>query len=150
MRRRSNNVLVTAAFILLHVFQPVCPALGSNLTDVHSPRPGSRERREILDEVRSKIRELHRIDVLFRVRKINVSRGWAWVHTSPESWGRKEKYEDFFALLRKRSGKWSVMEIPCTEPDNPECIDDPGYFRRLSQRYPDLPLSIFNTVHTTN
>ncbi|TLU83021.1 MAG: hypothetical protein FDX30_08090 [Chlorobium sp.] len=68
------------------------------------PRQGSPERREILDAVRKKVLELHRIDVVFRVGQITISRGWGWVHTSTESRVGKQRYEDFYALLRKNGG----------------------------------------------
>jgi hypothetical protein len=34
------------------------------------------------------------------------------------------------------------MEIPCTEVENPECLDDPSYFPELKQRFPDIPEQI--------
>jgi len=109
---------------------------------LHTPQPGSAERRAILDAMRMKIMELHRLDVVFSVKSINVSHGWAWVHSLPRSKDGLASYEDFYALLRNVNGRWMIAEIPCTEPDNSECIDSPGYFRRLARRFPGLPASI--------
>lgn len=109
----------------------------------HTPPPGSAERRAILTAMRMKIKELHGLDVVFVVRAMNVSGGWAWVHTMPRSADGLSRYEDFYALLRKVKGEWRIAEIPCTEPDNPECIESPDYFRRLVRRFPGVPSTIF-------
>lgn len=106
---------------------------------VHTPAPGSPERRAILDAMRLKVKELHALDVLFVVRSMRVSEGWAWVYTLPRSTDGRELYEAFYALLHRERGGWYIAEIPCTEPDNPECLDTPGYFMRLAERFPGLP-----------
>ena len=110
----------------------------------HTPPPGSAERKAILDAIRMKIKELHGLDVIFVVETIHVSGRWAWVHALPRSKDGRSSYEDFYALLRKAKGEWRIAEIPCTEPDNPDCIDSPGYFRRLVRRFPGVPVSIFS------
>jgi hypothetical protein len=107
-----------------------------------TPVPGSAERREILDAMRKKVKELHAIDVIFVVRTMTVSKGWAWVHTLPRSKDGTRNYEDFYALLYREQGRWAVVEIPCTEPDNSDCIESPGYFKKLSARFSGLPSNI--------
>ena len=97
------------------------------------------ERRVVLDLLHAKIAELQALDVVFVVKRMEISKGWAWVHTLPQSRDGRSRYEDFFALLHQHNGRWSVAEIPCTEFDNPECIDSPDYFRRLRQRFPAMP-----------
>ncbi|UWX58385.1 hypothetical protein NY406_03725 [Chlorobaculum sp. MV4-Y] len=114
--------------------------------NVHTPPPGSAERKAILDAMHLKIKELHGFDVVFAVKTMNVSGGWAWVHTLPQSRDGRDRYEDFSALLHNDNGKWRVDEIACTEPDNPDCIDNPGYFRKLAHRFPCAPSSIFPTA----
>jgi hypothetical protein len=109
---------------------------------VYTPASGSIERREILDVVRLKVKELHELDVVFVVKTMNVCDGWAWVHTLPQSKDGGSRYEDFYALLHKKKGKWTIVEIPCTEPDNADCIDNPHYFKKLERRFPGLPKSI--------
>ena len=47
------------------------------------------------------------------------------------------------ALLRRREGLWTVLEIPCAEVDNPQCLGDPGYLAGLQLRFPDAPPEIF-------
>lgn len=104
-----------------------------------TPSPGSAERRLVLDVMRTKVAELHGVDVVFVVKRMEISKGWAWVHTLPRSRDGRSRFEDFFALLHKRNGRWRIVEIPCTEPDNAECVDSPDYFRRLRQRFPAMP-----------
>ncbi|NTW82316.1 MAG: hypothetical protein HGB36_02990 [Chlorobiaceae bacterium] len=113
------------------------------IRNVHTPQLGSMERKEIVDVMRMKIKELHELDVIFIVKSMNVSRGWAWVHTLPRSKDGRGSYEDFYALLHKVKGRWKIAEIPCTETDNPECLDNPDYFRKLVRRFPGMPSSIF-------
>ncbi len=48
--------------------------------------------------------------------------------------------------MAKHDGAWKVIEIACTEPDNPECIDSPDFFERLGQRYSGVPLAIFPSL----
>jgi hypothetical protein len=115
---------------------------------VHTPQPGSVERKAILDAMRSKVKELHGLDVVFNVITMNVSGGWAWVHTMPQSRDGRNRYEDFAALLHNDNGQWQIDEIACTEPDNPDCIGNPGYFRKLLHRFPCVPSSIFPTAST--
>lgn len=112
----------------------------------HTPPPGSEERRAILEAMRLKIKELHGLDVVFVVKTMKVSGGWAWVHTLPRSADGRNRYEDFAALLHSYNGQWLVDDIACTEPDNPGCIGNPGYFRKLAHRFPCAPSSIFPTA----
>lgn len=139
--RSLASVLLFAALIVLVV--PLQSREAScNERSFHTPPPGSVERKEILDAVREKVKELHELDVVFVVREMKASGDWAWVHTLPQSRDGSARYEDFFALLRKANGRWVVAEIPCTEPENSECIDSPGYFARLLDRFPGLPTAI--------
>lgn len=140
-RRYLLLILLMASLIAIAVPAQLREAFGGERR-VQTPAPGSAERRAMLDAMRLKVRELHGLDVVFVVREMKVSEGWAWVHTLPQSKDGSARYEDFFALLRKENGRWRIAEIPCTEPDNPECIDNPGYFRMLAERFPGLPAAI--------
>jgi hypothetical protein len=131
--------LAKALFILIFLFfYGTAHAAVGSLT----PAPGSSERRAVLDVLRSKVRELHEIDVVFVVRKLNVQGGWAWVETLPQTADGTGRYESFAALMRKKAGIWRILEIPCGEPDNPDCIDSPGYFSKLKKRFSGLPHEI--------
>jgi hypothetical protein len=108
----------------------------------YTPKAGSPERRMLLDLMRRKVLELHQLDVLFVVREMKLSSGWAWVHTLPRSKDGVGRYEDFIAIFHKKNGVWRIAEIPCTEPDNPNCIDSPDYVTRLRMRFPEMPDAI--------
>jgi len=144
MTGRVNKLLFIAVFMTATTCAGaiLLPDACGKSPSVLTPAPASAERREILDAMRLKIRELHELDVVFVVKTMNVSRGWAWVHTLPQSGDGKERYEDFYALLRKKQGRWAIIEIPCTEPDTPDCLDSPGYFRKLARKYPGIPRAI--------
>lgn len=109
---------------------------------VYTPPPGSAERRILLEVMRRKVLELSRLDVLFVVKEMNLNSGWAWVHTLPQSKDGAGRYEDFIAILQKKNGRWRIAEIPCTEPDNADCLDSPNYVRHLRKRFPDMPTII--------
>jgi hypothetical protein len=145
-RRQFLRASLLAALLMLAGFAaapPYAHTASRESRRLHTPPPGSEERRAILDAMRLKIKELHGLDVVFVVKEMHVSGGWAWVHTMPRSKDGYSSYEDFYALLRNVNARWRIAEIPCTEPENPECIDSPGYFKRLARRFPGVPASIF-------
>ncbi|MGC8774264.1 MAG: hypothetical protein ACP5R6_03235 [Chlorobaculum sp.] len=149
--KQALRVPLLALFLLVSVLSagPLQARSGQGITrNLHTPSPGSAERRAILDAMRLKIKELHGIDVIFVVKTMNVSGGWAWVHTLPRSVDGFFRYEDFSALLHNDGKQWLVDEIACTEPDNPDCIGSPGYFRKLAHRFPCVPSSIFPTARS--
>jgi hypothetical protein len=80
--------------------------------------------------------------VVFVVKYLKVKDGWAWTHTLPQSPDGVNRYEDISALLNIQDGIWKVVEIPCMEIDNPDCIDGPGYFEGLKKRFPKIPTEI--------
>jgi hypothetical protein len=108
-----------------------------------TPLPGDPLRKQVLDGLREEVKHLHGLDVVFVVRHLKVKDGWAWAHTSPQSPDGKNRYEDISALLRLHNNKWLVEEIPCTEPENPDCLDGSEYFVRLKKMYPTVAVEIF-------
>lgn len=128
--------------ILLLAMQVLLGATADAGTKVHTPPPGSAERRMLLELMRRKVMELSRLDVVFVVKEMNVSRGWAWVRTYPQSKDGAGRYEDFIAILQKKNGRWRIAEIPCTEPDNTDCLDSRNYVSHLRRRFPDMPAAI--------
>jgi hypothetical protein len=111
----------------------------SNLT----PLPGNPQRKAILDALRAELKRLHGMDLLFVVQYLKVKDGWAWVDALPQSPDAQQHYEDVSALLQLQNGLWKLVELPCTEVENPECLGDPGYFAGLMQRFPGVPAEIF-------
>ncbi len=109
----------------------------------YTPPPGSPERRDIVEGLRRKLRDLHRIEAVFEVRYLKVSQGWAWISANPRSPDGSRHYEGVAALLRQEGGSWQVVEFPCIEEDNPDCLGQPGYFKKLKARFPQAPPDIF-------
>jgi len=146
MKSNRLNRFFLLLLLMVSLLAVVTPMESSGFSGevqrVYTPPPGSVERKAILDAMRNKVKELHELDVVFVVMEMKLSGGWAWVHTMPRSKDGSSRYEDFSVLLHKEAGRWTVVEIPCTEPDNSECIDTPDYFRKLRHRFPGLPASI--------
>ncbi len=117
------------------------PDLPKSTDNLSAPR-GSSKRKLILDALRQKIREEHNLDVVFIVRYLKSNDEWAWVHVFPQSKDSRNHYEDIFALLNKSNNTWRVIEIPCAEEEDPECITSPGYFSSLQKRFPNMPEEI--------
>jgi len=110
---------------------------GENFTVVGS------QRKTILDALRKEVYRLHKIEVVFVVNYLEVKNGWAWIQTAPQSPDGKNKYEDISALMmQKKDGTWMVAELPCGEEENPDCIGDKDYFKKLRSRFPQTPPSI--------
>lgn len=114
-------------------------ASASNLT----PAPGNPLRKAVLDGLRHELKRLQGVEVIFVVRHLKVKDGWAWTHTLPQSKDGKSKYEDISALLVFRDGGWTVVEILCTEEENPNCYNGPEYFDNLKKRFPEVTIEIF-------
>ncbi len=107
-----------------------------------TPKKGSLVRKHILDALRNEIAQTQKIQTVFVVSYLKATEDWAWVHVLPQSPDGMNRYEDIFALLHRQNGKWKVAELPCTEIENPECIDSPDYFIELKKRFPQLPAEI--------
>ena len=113
--------------------------ISANQNSTLAPQKGSLVRKNILDTLRSEIIRTQGIKVVFVVKHLKVAENWAWIHALPQSPDGINHYEDISALLHFQHGKWKIAELPCTEPENPECIDSPNYFIELKKRFPHLP-----------
>jgi len=144
--------LATAAAISLSLFiSASVPCIASkrdgapvqNSTDF-SPEvlPGSPVRKAILDALRQEMKHLHSLEMIFVVKYMKARKGWAWVHTLPQSPNGMNRYEDISALLHLKSGTWKVAELACTEEENPKCLSNPEYFKVLKIRFPEVPEEI--------
>jgi len=100
------------------------------------------DRKAILDTLRKKIKMEQNLNVVFVVRYLKFKNGWAWIHALPQSKNGKNHYEDIFALLTKEHGRWRIVEIPCRDEENPECLTYPAYFSILQKRFPNIPSEI--------
>ena len=50
-----------------------------------TPPPGDPARKAVLDALRSEMKRLHGLDLVFVVRHLRIRDNWAWVHTEPRS-----------------------------------------------------------------
>ncbi len=136
MKRKTFMVLTTLVLVVLCI---LAQASDSNLT----PPPGDLLRKQVLDALRNEVKRLHGLDVVFVVKHLRVRNGWAWAQTLPQSQDGLNRYEDISALMRLKDGEWEVLEIPCSEVENPECLNGPEYFKGLQERYSTVDVEIF-------
>jgi hypothetical protein len=111
---------------------------------VHTPAPGTAERREILDGMRREMRRTDPRPVIFVVRRLRVQGTWAWLEAEPRSPNQAERYEPEAALLRRVRSRWSVVErMPAFgEREGTAEESDCGYFGALRGRFPAAPRTI--------
>jgi len=140
MAKKGLLVFIAVVFFL-SALQALSVAAESQKTAV-TPPAGSVERKLIIDALRDRVQDLHRISAIFVVKYLKVLNGWAWIETLPQSPDGTNQYEGVSALLRKSGAKWKVAEIACAEEDNEECLDSPGYFKLLKKRFPGVPMTI--------
>jgi len=138
-------------FILLLIVMPLLvigrangSAMSGNSQEIaaFTPPAGSALRKAILDGLRRELMQQHGLQVVFVIDTLLVKDDWAWVDSRPQSPDGLHNYEDVSALLHLERGNWQVVEIPCTEEDNPDCRSDAGYVARLQQRFPAAPLAL--------
>jgi hypothetical protein len=99
------------------------------------PKPGSAERKAIMDALRPPVeRELHRA-VIFKVDHLKLQNGWAFIRGVPkqpdgrpinykdtkyEAARREGMFDDWIcALLRRKGTKWTVVEFVIGATDVP-------------------------------
>jgi len=136
--KRNRKIMLGVSLLALCLCTPV-QAADANLT----PLPGSPLRKAVLDAFRKEVKRVHGLDVVFVVKYLKVKNGWAWAHTLPQSPDGSNQYEDVSALLQLQDGAWTVVEVPCGEDENPDCLNGPGYFSGLQRRFPGVPTQIF-------
>ena len=120
----------------------LCGDLQASDSDL-TPLPGNPLRKQVLDALRDELKRISGLDVVFVIKHLRVKDGWAWVHTLPQSPDGSNQYEDISALLRFRNASWKVVEIPCTEEGNQDCLNGPGFFKKLKAGYPTVDDEIF-------
>lgn len=139
--RRCSRIVLAA--VLLVIGSGGAFGAPSEAASVHTPPPGSPERKAIMDALREMLRME---DVVFVVRFLRVSEGWAWVETNPRSSDGRSRYEPVDCLLRKEGKTWRVLQCrPCCGEceDDPDCPDPSRYYRKLRRTFPQAPSSIF-------
>lgn len=126
------------------------PAGGSDtVANVSTPARGSPERKAMLKVLRTFVKRMSDLDVVFVVSHLKSGCGWAWIETEPQSADGTQHYESVQALLARRHGRWVYVEGPPEWSEcesDPDCIDRSRYFRKLAARHPGLPPAIFPAV----
>lgn len=100
--------------------------------EAETPPPGSAERKAILDALRSELKALHQLEVIFVVTHLKVLHNWAFTHAFPQSADGASKYEDVSALMQNQGGEWKVVDLI------PADLED------LKKTYPSAPPAIFS------
>lgn len=141
----SRKLTLVLAFLCSAVLaaSPVASA-----TQAESPAKGSEERRAIMDALRTMVKKMSKLDVIFVVRHLKVNKNWAWVEADPQSADNTQHYEAVTGLLAKKNGLWEYIEGPpewAVCEDDPDCADTSRYFKKLAKKYPSVSPDIFPT-----
>ena len=110
----------------------------------YTPARGGEERKAIMDAMRAHRRRFDPQPVIFVVSYLRAQRGWAWLSVRPQSSDGRSRYEDESALLRRRAGRWEVVEsMPAAgEREGTPLEEDCAWFQRLRGRFPSLPRAV--------
>jgi hypothetical protein len=136
MNRRTSLSLAAAA-----LFATALPSLA----EVHSPAPGTRERKAIMDGLRDWVREHHQVEVIFVVEELKVKDGHAWTLVVPQSRDGGSEFEAIGAVLKRGKGDdWRVAFVdPVMEyivsDDMPEAAAREKANRLLLRTVPTVP-----------
>jgi hypothetical protein len=101
-------------------------SLGFTVQAPHTPKPGSSERKQITDALRSVVEKELAQPVIFRIDALKVQAGWAFLRGAPlQKSGKKMEYrgtpyqkmieagtfDDWICALLNQDGKrWRVVE----------------------------------------
>jgi len=126
MTTRSRDLFTWFGILLL-------TAISVPAQSVYTPEKGSAERRAILDALRVPVERQLKQKIVFVADNFKVQGTWAFVSGTPQSlsggepdyrgtpyWEAKDEGafdNNFFALLRKTTGKWRVVKyaVGCTD-----------------------------------
>jgi hypothetical protein len=140
-----------ASFLVLLSSPPAAPVgpgeatAGAQNDSAYTPARGGAERKAILDAMRAHRRRFDASPVIFVVSNLRVQRGWAWLAVEPQSPDGRSRFEGESALLRRRSGRWEVVEVmpAAGEREGTPLEDDCAWFQRLRGRFPAASRGIF-------
>ena len=123
----------------------------SQPSGAYTPSKDSSERKEILNALRSELKNSLKLDMVFVVGHFRVKDGWAWIETFPQSPDGKNHYDIISALLRLEKGEWRVVDFApgeCSgdEEDSPDC-DPEHLFKTFKSKY-KAPQEIFPKTGT--
>ncbi len=110
---------------------------------VATPEPGNPQRKTLLDALRDEIKRRQGRDVVFVVRSLKVSDGWAWLNAFAQSSDGRRPYGDVTVLLEQRGDAWQVRELACQDANLARCAGNPRFIAGLKQRFPAAPQALF-------
>jgi hypothetical protein len=105
-----------------------------------TPKPGSADRKAIMDALRVPVQKELKKDIVFKVGSLRVKDGWAVlqgnaVRPDGTALGEKDLWGEMAALLRKKDGKWTVLHWGIST--------DTGVLDYAKVHFPDAPNEIF-------
>ncbi len=110
----------------------------------HTPKVGSKERKDIMDAMRKVVGKAHKKKIIFVTDHLKVEKGWAYFAGAVTyADGTRPRGEDFMGgniavLLRQSNRSWTVKRyIYHGDVIEPDFID----------RFPQAPRAIFNRVY---
>lgn len=121
-----------------------CPAIHAPTVvaapRTYEPKPGSAERKAIMDALRKPISKQLKKKVIFQVHHLKVCNGWAWTMvtalrpdgtrlTQDDLWGEAQ------GLLRKEGKTWRVLVAGIAT--------DTSIMDEARKKYPKAPRSIY-------
>lgn len=113
------------------------PRPATALQEAYTPQPGSPERKAIMDAYRAEwMGGDQSRPVVFVVDFLKVHRGWAYVTVTPQSPDGSQNYETESGLLRRRNGRWKVLDRVAGGGDDSD-------FTKMRTKYPAAPSGIF-------
>jgi len=114
-------------------------AWAGSAAGAHTPRPGSRERKAIMDALRVPVMKVLKQPVIFKVSHLRVSNGWAYVVAMAIKPNGADVGPDAatVALLRQstRGSRWRVLHWGFAS--------DVSVTEECKAKYPQAPRSIF-------
>lgn len=135
--QKYSLVALLACSFCSYSIQPVAAA-------PHTPKVGSKERKDIMDAMRKVIGKAHKKKIVFVTDHLKVEKGWAYfggaVTFTDGTRPRGQQYMggNIAVLLRQNKQGWNVQRyIYHGDVVEPDFID----------RYPQAPKGIFNRVY---
>lgn len=124
----------------LFCFALVLLIAGNVYAKPYTPKPGSVERKAILNALRIPVQREAKQAVTFYGVDIKAQDGWAWVMCSVrDKAGKKRLFEvDTFGLVRKSKGRWRTLHWGIA--------GDIGVACDAAKKYPQAPRAIFGGV----
>ena len=120
-------------YSLLFTVLFTCSAFAQDV--IYTPKPGSPERKQILDALRAPVEKALKKSVEFKVDHMKVKSDWAFMRGVPRQPGGKKmnykgtEYQSYIdeglfddwicALLKKEGGKWKVVRYVIGATDLP-------------------------------